>query len=293
MLSPRSMRRSSSLKVASVLAIASESASAGLSAPAATFTGPPESAKSRRTARSTGVSLATRRSAARASTSLSPGSSAVLILTFGISGSSARVGQGYDRVCSYSRLKRYFREWERHGRDPSDRHRQVVEAHGHQHRDHPLLRAGGLVARSRSEPRRLPALRDRPSQAPELHPPRPHPGVFDWPDQNPFTARRRAQAPVRRGSGGRGGSSQRCARQDSRPQEDGAGTAGDGGEVRAGQALRLRIDRGALSKRLGGRLNDGPGALQGLLTLPYGVRPILSSWSEMDCSSARWQRAAA
>src|SRR2546426_1739395 len=155
MLSPRSMRRSSSLKVASVLAIASESAPARLSATAATFTGPPESAKSRRTARSTGVSLATRRSAVRASTSLSPSSSAVLILTFGISGSSARSGQDYDRVCSYSRLKRYFREWERHGRDPSDRHRQVVEAHGHQHRDHPLLRAGGLVARSRSEPRRL------------------------------------------------------------------------------------------------------------------------------------------
>src|SRR5213593_3574869 len=66
--------------------------------------------------------------------------------------------------------------------------------------------------------------------------------------------------------------SQRCARQDRKPQEDGAGTAGDGGEVRAGQALRLRSDRGALSKRLGGRLNDGQGALQGRLTLPYVVR---------------------
>src|SRR6266446_2316242 len=82
MLSPRSMRRSSSLKVASVLAIASEWAPARLSATAATLTGPPESANKRRTARSTVVSLAARRSPARASTSLSPSSSALLITRF-------------------------------------------------------------------------------------------------------------------------------------------------------------------------------------------------------------------
>src|SRR6266852_5932029 len=108
MLSPRSMRRSSSLNVARVLAIASEWAPARLSATAATLTGPPESANNRRTARSTGVPLAARRAPARASTSLSPSSSAVLITRFAKIGLLLTWDEG--RVCTNSRLKAFFGE---------------------------------------------------------------------------------------------------------------------------------------------------------------------------------------
>src|SRR6266446_7783412 len=144
MLSPRSMRRSSSLKVASVLATAAGSAPARLSATAATLTGPPESANKRRTARSTVVSLAARRSPARASTSLSPSSSALLITRFVKIRPPFPVEMSVESVeTSDSRaiLGGYG-----HGRGGADRHRRVVEAHGHERRDDPLLRAGRVAA---------------------------------------------------------------------------------------------------------------------------------------------------
>src|SRR6266851_3578347 len=163
MLSPCSMRRSSSLNVARVLAIASGWASARLSATAATLTGPPESANNRRTARSTGVSLASRRAPARASTSLSPSSSAVLITRFVKIGLLLTCDER--RVCTNSRVKGFPRGGYGHGSSGTDRHRWAVEAHGHEHRDDPLLRAGRVAARSGSEFGRLPPVRHRPAQA--------------------------------------------------------------------------------------------------------------------------------
>src|SRR5260370_23120989 len=140
------MRRSSSLKVASVLAIASGWAPARLSATAATLTGPPESANNRRTARSTGVSLATRRAPARASTSLSASLSAVLITRFAKIGPPFPVEMRVQSVVTPD--SRGYLGRVGHGRHRSDRHRRGVEAHRRPQRDEPLLRAGAGCGRA-------------------------------------------------------------------------------------------------------------------------------------------------
>src|SRR5262249_15085880 len=136
-----------------------------------------------------------------------------------------------------------------HGGDGADCHRGVVEAHRHQHRDDPLLRASGATARSGSELGRLSAVRPRSPQAPELHPARPGPRVLHRGGPNTPSARRQAEAAVRRGSYRRGNTPEGWTSQDSGPQADGEGVEGNRGEMRRGQAVRLRGDRGALSKR--------------------------------------------
>ena len=81
------------------------------------------------------------------------------------------------KVCSNSRLKGYLGRagaWRRRVGLPSGRCRSTPA----QYRDDPLLRAGGVTARSRPEFGRLSAVRQRSPQAAELHPAGPGPGVL-------------------------------------------------------------------------------------------------------------------
>jgi MerR, DNA binding len=92
------------------------------------------------------------------------------------SGLPCTCGEG--KVCSNSRLKGYFREGKGHGCIGPDRHRRLVEVHGHEHRNDSLLRARRLATHSRPQFGRLPSVWLRSPQAPHLHPPCPRARVL-------------------------------------------------------------------------------------------------------------------
>src|SRR6266704_4891586 len=113
-------------------------------------------------------------------------------------------------------------------------HRNAVRAHGLQHRDDPVLRARRTPPRAGPEPRRLPPLRGRPSEAAHLHPPGPGPRRLDRRGPEAAGPGGPSPASVRRGAARRDRAPRRRPRQDRGPQGDGAGPERDRRQVRRG-----------------------------------------------------------
>src|SRR5215831_10927047 len=90
-----------------------------------------------------------------------------------------------------------FRGGEADGGDGPHRHRGVGETYADSHRDDPLLRTDRLAACSGSKLRRLPAVWNRPPQAPELHPACPNPRVLNRGGPHTPPARGRKETALR------------------------------------------------------------------------------------------------